>query len=93
MLSEIDYGNIMHSEDEIMAFNEDAEEPNEQDHRLRYGNVFSGFDSSLHVFNRLFLEDEKWRVYNIRNFSSVSVHPLVFEYYSNFCDNALLPSK
>jgi hypothetical protein len=45
------------------------------------------------VFSNLFGDDEQWRQYTTRNFSSVACHPEVFDYYSQFCGVPILKDK
>lgn len=45
------------------------------------------------VFSNLFGDDEQWRQYTTRNFSSVACHPEVFDYYSQFCGVPFLKDK
>lgn len=45
------------------------------------------------VFSHSFTEDETCREYTVRNFSSVAVHPRIFEYYSQFVGVPILKNK
>jgi hypothetical protein len=45
------------------------------------------------MFSSIFGEDELWRQYTVRNFSSVKCHPEIFDYYSQFVGVPILKDK